>query len=109
MTGLIAERKSTASEIVNLRAVGFGAVPKPELPAAELGPADASGAVADEHEIVVEGERVVAKIYERAKLTPGARFAGPAIVTEFDSTTLVLPEFEAEVDRNYNLLITPIA
>jgi N-methylhydantoinase A len=98
----------TASEIVNLRAVGFGAVPKPELPAAELGPADASGAVADEHEIVVEGERVVAKIYERAKLTPGARFAGPAIVTEFDSTTLVLPEFEAEVDRNYNLLITPI-
>jgi N-methylhydantoinase A len=98
----------TASEIVNLRAVGFGAVPKPELPAAELGPADASGAVVDEHEIVVEGERVVAKIYERAKLTPGARFAGPAIVTEFDSTTLVLPEFEAEVDRNYNLLITPI-
>jgi N-methylhydantoinase A len=98
----------TSSEIVNLRAVGFGAVPKPELPAAELGSADASGAVADEHEIVVEGARVVAKIYERAKLTPGARFAGPAIVTEFDSTTLVLPEFEAEVDRNYNLLITPI-
>ncbi len=46
----------TAAEIVNLRAVGFGAVPKPELPTGELGPADASGAVADEHETVFEGE-----------------------------------------------------
>ena len=99
----------TASEIVNLRAVGFGAVPKPELPAAELGEADASAAVVDEHEIVVEGERVVATIYDRGKLAPGARFSGPAIVTEFDSTTLVLPGYEAEVDRNYNILITPSA
>ena len=42
-------------EIVNLRAVGFGAVPKPELPTGEPGDADASGAVAEEHEIVVPG------------------------------------------------------
>jgi N-methylhydantoinase A len=99
----------TASEVVNLRAVGFGAVPKPELPTAEAGDADASGAVVDEHEIVVEGDRVVARIYDRGKLTPGARFAGPAIVTEFDSTTLVLPGYQAEVDRSFNVLITPSA
>jgi N-methylhydantoinase A len=42
----------TASEIVNLRAIGSGAVPKPELPVGVLGEADASGAVAEEHEIV---------------------------------------------------------
>jgi hypothetical protein len=30
-------------------------------------------------------------------------------VTEFDSTTLVLPGYEAAVDRNYNILITPSA
>ena len=40
----------TASEIVNLRAVGFGVVPKPELPTGELGAGDASGAVVDEHD-----------------------------------------------------------
>jgi N-methylhydantoinase A len=32
---------------------------------------------------------------------------GPAIVTEFDSTTVVLPGYRARVDRNFNLLINP--
>jgi N-methylhydantoinase A len=35
------------------------------------------------------------------------RFEGPAIVTEFDSTTVVLPGYAAEVDINFNILITP--
>jgi N-methylhydantoinase A len=97
----------TASEIVNLRAVGYGAVPKPELPVGEVGSQDASGAVVDEHEVVFDGERVPTKIYDRAKLQPGAVLSGPAIVTEFDSTTVVLPGFRASVDENFNILITP--
>jgi N-methylhydantoinase A len=99
----------TESEIVNLRAIGFGSVPKPELPTAEAGGEDASGAIVDRHEIVVEGERVEAAIYDRAQLAPGARFAGPAVVTEFDSTTLVLPGYDAQVDTSFNILITPTA
>ena len=99
----------TASEIVNLRAIGSGAVPKPELPVGTLGDADASGAVAEEHEIVFRGERLPTKIYDRAKLAPGNRFDGPAIVTEFDSTTVVLPGYAAEVDVNFNILINPKA
>jgi N-methylhydantoinase A len=97
----------TACEIVNLRAVGYGAVPKPELPVGEAGSADASGAVVEEHDVVFDGERVPTKIYDRAKLEPGATLEGPAIVTEFDSTTVVLPGHRAAVDVNYNLLITP--
>jgi N-methylhydantoinase A len=97
----------TACEIVNLRAVGYGAVPKPELPTAEVGSADASGAVVDEHGVVFDGERVATKIYDRSKLEPGATLAGPAIVTEFDSTTVVLPGYRASVDANFNILITP--
>jgi N-methylhydantoinase A len=99
----------TASEIVNLRAIGSGAVPKPELPVGSPGDADASGAVAEEHEIVFRGERLATKIYDRAKLAPGNRFDGPAIVTEFDSTTVVLPGYAAEVDVNFNILINPKA
>jgi N-methylhydantoinase A len=99
----------TASEIVNLRAIGSGAVPKPELPVGVLGDADASGAVAEEHEIVFRGERLPTKIYDRARLAPGNRFDGPAIVTEFDSTTVVLPGYAAEVDVNFNILINPKA
>ncbi len=96
----------TACEIVNLRAVGYGAVPKPELPTGEMGRPDASDAVVDEHEVVFDGERVPTKVYDRARLEPGALLDGPAIVTEFDSTTVVLPGYRAAVDRNFNILIT---
>jgi len=99
----------TACEIVNLRAIGSGAVSKPELPVGTPGGADASGAVTEEHEIVFKGERLPTKIYDRAKLTTGNRFDGPAIVTEFDSTTVVLPGYAAEIDANLNILINPKA
>jgi len=97
----------TASEIVNLRAVGYGDVPKPELPVGELGSEDASGAVVDEHDVIFDGERVATKIYDRSRLQPGAALDGPAVVTEFDSTTVVLPGYRAAVDSNFNILITP--
>jgi N-methylhydantoinase A len=99
----------TAAEIVNLRAIGSGVVPKPELPVGTAGAADASGAVAEEHEIVFKGERLPTRIYDRARLAPGHSFDGPAIVTEFDSTTVVLPGYTAEVDVNFNILMNPKA
>ena len=97
----------TAAEIVNLRAVGFGTVPKPELPVGESGDADASAAFSDEHQVWFGGAQHATRIYDRARLRPGMAFAGPAIVTEFDSTTVVLPGYSATVDVNFNLLITP--
>ena len=81
-------------------------MPKPELPHGRGRPATGRGAVVDEHEIVFGGERVSTQIYDRSKLEPGACFTGPAIVTEFDSTTVVLPGYQAEVDRWFNILIT---
>ena len=38
-------------------------------------------------------------------LHPGAQIAGPSIITEFDSTTVVLEGYTAEVDRYFNILI----
>ena len=46
-------------------------------------------------------------IYERSALQPGNRITGPAVITEFDSTTVVLEGYEAEVDRYFNILIRP--
>ena len=85
----------TASEIVNLRAVGTGVRPSPELPEHEPGGEDPAAA------------EVEPGIYDRAKLAPGHRLRGPAIVTEFDSTTVVLAGYEAAVDRFHNILIRP--
>jgi len=48
-----------------------------------------------------------AKIYDRAKLHSGLEVAGPAIVSEMDSTTVVLPGYAAKVDSVGNLLINP--
>src|SRR4051812_3968605 len=79
---------NTASEIVNLRAVGTGDRPQPELP--EQDPVEVA---------------LAAGTHARADLQPGAVLPGPSIVTEFDSTTVILDGYVAEVDRYFNLLI----
>jgi N-methylhydantoinase A len=100
--------EETTCEIVNLRAIGYGAMPEPTLPEGEPGTGpDSSHAVVDEHEVYFQGEWLPTKIYDRSRLLPGNRIEGPAIVTEFDSTTVVLAGYAAEVDRFLNLLIDP--
>ena len=56
---------------------------------------------------LVGGEKVTARIYDRARLRAGDVVRGPAIVTEMDSTTLVLPGHAAEVHASGSLLINP--
>jgi len=98
--------EDTTCEIVNLRAIVSGEMPKPQLVEAGGGSGpDASHAVVDEHEVYFEGEWLPTKVYDRAGLRPGNRIDGPAIVTEFDSTTVVLAGYTAEVDGFLNLII----
>ncbi len=97
----------TRHEIVNLRAVAMGAAP--QLPAAELpkGNGDPSAAKIRDHTLWMDGREQAAVIYDRAKLRQGDRIAGPAIVTEMDSTTLIEAGCVAMVDAVGNLLINP--
>ena len=93
-------------EMVNLRAVGVGKVPHPQMPVAdETADADASAAVVDKHKVYFEGDWLPTKIYDRAKLRAGNKIEGPAIIAEYDSTTVVLAGYSAEVDRYLNILI----
>ncbi|MDO8863611.1 hydantoinase/oxoprolinase family protein [Haliea sp. E1-2-M8] len=48
-------------------------------------------------------------IYDRGKLHEGLVVPGPAIVSEMDSTTVILPGYDARVDAVGNLLINPLA
>ena len=48
------------------------------------------------------------KIYDRAKLSAGLTIPGPAIVSEMDSTTVILPNHQALVDKVGNLIINPV-
>lgn len=55
-----------------------------------------------------EGAWHEGKLYDRSKLHTGLAVPGPAIVSEMDSTTVVLPGYEAKVDQVGNLLINPV-
>ena len=46
-----------------------------------------------------------AAIYVRERLGVGARIAGPAVLTQLDATTLVLPGHLGTVDRLGNLIV----
>lgn len=94
-------------EVVNLRAVAQGIVPKVELAKHKKGGWSAAKALEGKSKIYFRGKWIPAGLYERARLTPGNRIEGPAIITQNDSTTLILPGHNGEVDAYLNVLIWP--
>ncbi len=55
--------------------------------------------------VIFDGKRISTRIYDRAALTPGKKYSGPAIVTEYSATTAVPPATSFHLDRAGNLLI----
>ena len=49
--------------------------------------------------------KVKTKFFERTELLAGNKLQGPAIITQFDSTSVVPPGYSAEVDKHGNLII----
>lgn len=92
-------------ELVNARATVTG--PRPSVSPVTLEAGDGPPKPSDTHPIFVEGGWVDAGIYDRAGLRAGHVVTGPAIVTEMDSTTLVLPGHAATVHASGSLLIRP--
>ncbi len=95
----------TPHEIVNVRAVALGKSADVAPPTIEKGEADPSSAKTRDHQLYMDGKMQDAVIYDRALLKAGNRVAGPAIITEMDSTTLVHSGCEALVDDHGNLII----
>lgn len=93
-------------EVVNLRAMGIGIVAKLELQK-HSGGGKAKHAIIEEHQIYYQGESVNAPIYDRYKLKPGNVIQGPAVITQKDTTTLILPKHYGRVDDYENILIFP--
>jgi N-methylhydantoinase A len=95
-----------AMEIVNLRV--RLAVPSPKPPvrrrSAEAG--NPREAVVKEKPVWFDGHLHPTPLYDRERLRSGARFAGPAIVVEYSSTTVVPPDFECRVDEYLNLRLS---
>jgi 5-oxoprolinase (ATP-hydrolysing) len=96
-------------EIINIRVVGIGRVDELQAADIERGDGDPAGAETLERDVVfdVDGkaERHLTPFYERERLRAGDRVSGPAIVEQYDTTTVIPPGLVAEIDSHGNILI----
>jgi N-methylhydantoinase A len=90
-------------ELVTLRVEAVGHMPAPARPTVAQGKGAKAAEALTVH--LADGPATV-PVYERAKLGEGDRFAGPAIVTQLDATTLVRPGWAATVHASGALLLT---
>ena len=93
-------------ELVSVRLRAVGSVDKPRLP-----PIAGSGAApepAGERTVLLPDHDVaqMVPVFRRDQLAPGATLAGPAIVEEPSSTTLVLTNMDVSIDAYENMIIT---
>ena len=93
-------------EIVYIRLAAVQKVSKPKFNRYEIGPADATVALCRQRKVFIKGNFLQTGIYDRTKLKAGHEISGPAIVEQFDSTTLILPGYFCRVDEHLNLIIS---
>lgn len=95
-----------AVELVNIRAQLLAPIAKPSLrhPGADSA-RSRSGTGEPEHRMVHSGGTAVdALVVDRVSLLPGDRLEGPAVVTQYDTTTFVPPGAVVETDAAGNLI-----
>jgi N-methylhydantoinase A len=94
-------------EFVALRAVVQGKGISIRRPAIARGTASPAAAAVGRQKAYMGGRDCLATVYDRERLKAGNRIAGPAIVMEMDSTTVILPRHHGTVDSHGNILIYP--
>ncbi len=96
-------------EIPNLRVRGIGLMPKLQTPELDLGQSSAEAALRHTGSawFRVGGSltQVETRFYDRAALQAGNHLEGPAIVNQYDSTTVIPPGVTARVDRFGNIVM----
>ena len=91
-------------EIVSARVRSLGVVEKVKTQRANV----AAGVIAKPHDSVETyfgGKKIRAAVYQRERLSAGARLRVPCIVTEYSATTLVPENTRAIADRHRNIVI----
>lgn len=94
-------------EVVSAHIVLWGLAAKPRL---EMRPIvsspGAGGALMEKHPVFFAPEGwVPTPVYRRDLLLPGAWIGGPAVIEEYDATTVVPPSWSAAVDEFANLCL----
>lgn len=94
-------------EIVNLRVSSIGSLPHLEPQTIPEGDKDASAALMGQRRVYFENVKdfVECPVYDRSKLLSENVLAGPAIVEQYDTNTVVYPAQQLSVDSLGNLVI----
>ena len=92
-------------EIVNLRLKLDLAVDKPDLPPQTREGSDPSQAQIASVSVVFREGEMETPLYQRELLATGNHISGPALVVQLDSTTVIPPGWQGEVDPYGNLLL----
>ncbi len=92
-------------EIVYTRLAAIGQVSKPEFYREALADEGSSAALKGNRRVYMDGDFVETAIYDRSRLRPNNRLQGPAIVEQFDSTSLIKAGQTARVDEYFNLIV----
>lgn len=87
-------------EVVNVGVTGLGLIERPNVPEAQPGSGDSASACMGRTQVYFpQGRgRIDCPIYDRAALRAGNLVRGPAIIQQYDSTTVVEPDWQAVVD-----------
>jgi N-methylhydantoinase A len=93
----------SAIELVTLRVEATGRMPAPPRPLLDKG---AGSKPRDHFAVSLDSGVAQIPLYERAMLGAGDRIAGPAIVSQLDATTLVLPGWSGEVHSSGAILLS---
>ncbi|HEY6257399.1 MAG TPA: hydantoinase/oxoprolinase family protein, partial [Xanthobacteraceae bacterium] len=93
-------------EVVSYRVRGLGLVPPVELPRFEPTGATLADARRATRRVRFDGRDVECPVYQRERLDVGLTLPGPAILDQFDCTTVIHAGQTARVDEWKNLIVT---
>jgi N-methylhydantoinase A len=95
-------------ELVNFCVSGFGLIERPSLPKLAARPGGAP-APKSRRKVYFDGQFRDTPIHDRAALPAGHCLAGPAVIEEFGSTTVVFPGQHVDVDPHGILIVRSAA
>jgi N-methylhydantoinase A len=93
-------------EVVSYRLRGVGRVPPVEMPCFKRTGTTLKDALRETRHARFDGKAIECPVYQRERLDVGLTVPGPAILDQFDCTTVIYPGQTARVDEWKNLIVT---
>jgi N-methylhydantoinase A len=93
-------------EVVSYRVRGVGLVPPVSMPKYTPQSLELSSALRETRQVRFDGKTISCPVYQREKLDVGLTLRGPAILDQFDCTTIICAGQVARIDEWKNMIVT---